>query len=56
MSYIWEQRVMGKKARLDLCRAEILAKLMMLRDTKWRHYTLNNSVVLLEDIMNLHFS
>jgi hypothetical protein len=55
MSYIWEQRGMGKKARLDQCRAEILAKLMLLRDTKWRHYMLHNSVVLLEDIINLHF-
>ena len=55
MTYIWEQRVLGKKARLDQCRAEILAKLMLLRDTKWRHYMLHNSVVLLEDIINLHF-
>ena len=53
MTYIWEQRVLGKKARLDQCRAEILAKLMLLRDTKWRHYMLHNSVGLLEDIINL---
>ena len=55
MGFIWEQRVMGKMARLDQCRAELLAKLMLLRDTKWRHYTLHNSAVLLEDILNLHF-
>ena len=56
MNYIWEQRVMGKEARLDQCRAELLARLMLLRDTKWRHYLLHNSAVLLEDIINLHFS
>ena len=56
MCIIWEQRVLGKIARLEVCRAELLAKLMLLRDTKWRHYTLHNSVVLLEDMINLHFN
>ena len=55
LSYIWDQRVAGKMARLDTCRAELLAKLMLLRDTKWRHYSLHNSALLLEDIINLHF-
>ena len=39
MDFIWEQRLMGKMARLDQCRGELLAKLMLLRDAKWRHYT-----------------
>ena len=56
MCYIWEQRVLGKVASLEVCRAELLAKLMLLRDTKWRHYTLHNSAVLLEDMINLHFN
>ena len=55
VSFIWEQRVQGKQARLETCRAELLAKMMLLRDTKWRHYTLHNSAVLLEDMINLHF-
>ena len=42
MNYIWDQMVMGKKARLDKCRAELLARLMSLTDTKWRHYSLHN--------------
>ena len=54
--YVWEQRSSGKAARLDVCRAELLSKLMLLRDTKWRHYTLHNSAVLLEDMLDLHFS
>ena len=53
--YIWDQRVMGKMARLDICRAELLAKLLLLRDIKWRHFTLHNSVVLLDEMINLHF-
>ena len=56
LGLIWDQRVLGKIARLEHCRAELLAKLMLLRDTKWRHYTLHNSAVLLEDMINLHFS
>ena len=55
ISFIWEQRVQGKQARLETCRAELLAKVMLLRDTKWRHYTLHNSALLLEDMINLHF-
>ena len=55
LGYIWDQRVMGKMARLDICRAELLAKLLLLRDTKWRHFTLHNSVVLLDEMINLHF-
>ena len=55
LSYIWDQRVAGKMARLDTCRAELLAKLMLLRDTKWRHYSLHNSALLLEEEINLHF-
>ena len=55
LAYVWEQRVLGKVARLDTCRAELFAKVMLLRDTKWRHYTLRNDAVILEDILNLHF-
>ena len=51
MGYIWDQRVQGKQARLEPCRAELLAKVRLLRDTKWRHYTLHNSAVLLEDMI-----
>ena len=56
LMYVWEQRIAGKAARLDVCRAELLSRLMLLRDTKWRHYTLHNCAVLLEDMLNLHFS
>ena len=37
----WDQRVLGKMARLEQCRAELLNKLLLLRDTKWRHCSLH---------------
>ena len=55
LTYIWEQRVMGRVATLEACRAELWAKLMLLRDTKWRHTSLHNSAVVLEEMINLHF-
>ena len=56
LSYIWEKRVQGKQAMLDECRAEIMGKLNFIKDTKWKYYTLHNSAVLVEDMINLHFS
>ena len=56
LSHVWDQRSAGKISRLDSCRAELFSKLMLLRDTKWRHYHLHNSAVLLEDMLNLHFT
>ena len=53
MNFIWDQRVLGKQARLVTCRAELLAKVRLLADTKWRHYTLHNSAVLLQDMISI---
>ena len=55
MMFIWEERKAGKKARLDNCQAELFAKLSLLRDTKWKHYSLHNSVVVVDEMINLHF-
>ena len=56
LNFIWEERMLGRQARLDVYRAEMMAKLNMLKGTKWKHYTLHNSAVLLEEMINLHFS
>ena len=56
MSYIWEKRVQGKQAMLDECRADIMGKLNFPRDTKWKYYTLHNTAVLIEDMINLHYT
>ena len=55
MMYIWEERVSGRTARLANCKAELLARLLVLKHTRWKHYTLHNSAVLLEEMINLHF-
>ena len=55
LSFIWDQRVAGRRASLDTCRAELTAKVKLLQATKWKHYTLHNSAVLLSDMINLHF-
>ena len=55
LGYIWEERVLGKKAKLSNFRADMVARLRLLKDTKWKNYTLHNSAVLLEDMINLHF-
>ena len=55
LMYIWEERVAGKQARLLRFQAELWARLALLRKTKWKHYNLHNSAVLLEEMINLHF-
>ena len=52
---VWEERVAGRIARLNNCKAELEARLIVLKHTRWKHYTLHNSAVLLEDLINLHF-
>ena len=48
MNFIWDQRVQGEEARFVTCRAELLAKVRLLTDIKWRHYMLHSSAVLLQ--------
>ena len=55
LGFIWEERILGRLARLDSCRAMLTAKVKLLKDTKWKHFTLHNSAVLLEEMINLHF-
>ena len=55
LKYVWEERQSGRRARLEMCRAELLARLALLRCTKWKNYCLHNSAVLLEAAINLHF-
>ena len=55
MSFIWEERLRGMQAKLDKCKADMVSKLNLLKYTKWKYYTLHNSALLLEDMINLHF-
>ena len=55
LMYIWEERAAGRTARLANCNAELMARLLVLKHTRWKHYMLHNSAVLLEEMLNLHF-
>ena len=56
LSYIWKERVQGKQASLQACRAELISSLAVIRSTKWKHFSLHNSATLLEAMINLHFN
>ena len=51
----WEAKIAGKRTRLNTCKAELISRVKLLKSTKWKHYRLHNSAVLLEDMINLHF-
>ena len=55
IAFIWEDRVAGNISSLIRFIAELLAKVALLRRTKWKHYSPHNSVVLLDEAINLHF-
>ena len=52
---VWNDRVRGKISRLTTCQAKLEARLLVLKHTRWKHYNLHNSAVLLEEILSLHF-
>ena len=56
LTFIWEERTKGRPALLEGLKTELLSKINLLRDTKWRHYDLHNCAVLLEELINLHFN
>ena len=55
LNLIWEDRVVRRVSSLIICRAELQARISLLGSTKWKHYSLHNSVVLLDEAINLHF-
>ena len=56
LKLIWEERTAGRRPRLAHCQAELKARLLILKHTRWKHYMLHNSALLLEENINLHFS
>ena len=54
LMYLWGERLAGRVARLVNCQAEVKARHLVLKHTRWKHYTLQNSALLLEDLINLH--
>ena len=50
---IWEERQAGRVAHLVHCPAELQAMLLLLKHTRWKHYTLHNSALLLEEMLKV---
>ena len=56
LNMVWDERLAGRRATFVVCQAELSAKIALLRSTKWKHYSLHNSALLLDEVLNLHFS
>ena len=56
LGMVWDDRLAGRATTLISCRADILARVALLRRTKWKHYSLHNSALLLDEALNLHFN
>ena len=55
LSLTWENRLKGSRTSLTSVKSELLAKLAVMKCTKGKHYQLQNSAVLLDEAINLHF-
>ena len=56
LGMVWDDRLAGRATTLVSCRADILARVALLRRTKWKHFSLHNSALLLDEALNLHFN
>ena len=56
LDHVWNERLAGRRATLLECQAELSAKISLLRSTKWKHYSLNNIALMLDEAVNLNFS
>ena len=45
-----------RQARMENFKAVVQAKVELLCETHWKHYSLHNGVVLLEEMINLHYN
>ena len=51
---VWDKKLAVKKPSWETIRAEIVARVAILKHTKWKHYSLHNSATLLDEMLNLH--
>ena len=56
LGFVWDERVSGRTATLAACRAELMARVAVMKSTRWKHYCLHNTAVLLEEAINLYFN
>ena len=51
---VWKDKLAGVRPRWELVRAELTAKLAVLKETRWNLYNLHNSAVIIDEMLNLH--
>ena len=51
---VWKDKLAGVRPRWELVRAELTAKLAVLKETRWNLYNLHNSAVIFDEMINLH--
>ena len=51
---VWNDKLAGMRPMLDLVRAELTAKLVLLKESRWNLYNLHNSAVMIDELINLH--
>ena len=56
LGLIWIDRSAGRRTRLDACRAQLIANVSIMKHKKWKQDSFHNTVVLLGDMINWHFS
>ena len=52
LSLVWEARSTGKQLAFTSFNSELLARVAILKKTKWKHYTLHNSALLLDEMLS----
>ena len=53
---VWSDRTAGRISRLGTCLSDLKARLLILKHTRWKYYTLHNSAVILEELLHQYFN
>ena len=56
MMMIWNARKAKKDLKLSAFKAELHGQASLLKETKWKHYQLHNSAILLEEMIRESFN
>ena len=56
LSLVWEARKSGMKMEFGVFKSELLARMSLLKKPKWKHFTLHNSALLMDEMVNLHLN
>ena len=56
LSLVWEARQSGKTMKFGAFKSELLDRMALLKKTKWKHFTLQNSGLFLDEMVNVHLN